>query len=260
MNKTTISWTDFSSSPIKYRDSSGKSVWGCVKCSAGCANCYSEALGHRYGRGGPFTAETMKTLTPYLDEKELHHLLHSKKIAGKRVFVEDMSDMFGEWVPQWMIHEIFHIFVQRQDVTFQCLTKRPEIAASIEWQCAKYKESYRKLPNLWLGTSVENQEMADLRGPALSNCPAAFRFWSIEPILGPVNIPAFSLAPNWVIVGGESGPHARPCEVEWVRSIVEQCESAGIAVWVKQDSGSKPGQQGRIPDNLWRHEMPEATK
>jgi len=300
MNKTTISWTDFSASPIKYRDSSGKSVWGCVKCSPGCARCYSESLAKRWDKGGPFTLPVMNTLTPYVDEKEINTLLHSKKIAGKRVFLEDMSDLFGPWVPFDMIDRVFAAMALRPDVTFQILTKRTERMAEYLNVPERSRDNFQDalgplmnemefilrqtprspfrwpLPNLWLGTSVEDQARADERIPWLLKCPAAMRFLSCEPLLGPIDlklrrppkdddyvgyhgdgpIDYVERGIDWVIVGGESGNGARPCHVEWIRSIVSQCRNAGVPVWTKQDAGPRPGLQGRIPDDLWIHEMP----
>jgi protein gp37 len=140
------------------------------------------------------------------------------------------------------------------------------------------------LPNVHLGVSVEDQEHADLRIPALLDTPAAVRFLSCEPLLASVDltrvasgmrddmvfdvlerrygVPGQWQAPMscdvaWVIVGGESGPGARPMKVDWVRSLVSQCQHAGVPVFVKQDSGPRPGMQGRIPDELWLKEFPE---
>ena len=130
--------------------------------------------------------------------------------------------------------------------------------------------------NVWLGVSVEDQAAADERIPLLLQTPAAVRFLSVEPLLWPVDLSPWTrprwtdtgeCAPwgqniqeprriDWVIVGGESGPGHRPCKVEWIESVVAQCRAAGVPVWVKQDSGPRPGAQGRIPDDLWVHEFP----
>ena len=124
------------------------------------------------------------------------------------------------------------------------------------------------LPNVWLGVSAENEPWFNLRTEALLSTPAAVRFVSCEPLLGPIRMTAslmvgMALAPkdgiNWVIVGGESGPGYRPMDIAWLESIVTQCKAAGVAVWVKQDSGPRAGQQGRIPDDLWIHEFPAAA-
>jgi protein gp37 len=131
--------------------------------------------------------------------------------------------------------------------------------------------------NVWLGVSAENQHWAGIRVPSLLDTPASVRFVSAEPLLGPIDFGDLNGvsgldrdwtggpgggtgAPhpllNWVIVGGESGPGHRPMDIAWLESIVAQCKDAGVAVWVKQDSGPRAGQQGRIPDDLWIHEFP----
>lgn len=305
MQATVIEWTDFSANPLKYRDkASGKTVWACVKHSPGCAHCYAEAIALRYGRGGPFTKSGMEKVEPFLDEKELGQLLKSRKLAGKRCFVGDMTDVFGEWVPDEILDRLFAVFALRPDVTFQMLTKRAdrmreyltvpgrhnslELAADAI-QPGKGHPSFGgkhllpSLPllNVWCGVSVENQDAADKRIPLLLQTPAAVRFLSCEPLLGPIDISEIPIRSDngelegahtnpltgetiinstgyydqpqihWVIVGGESGPGARPCRVEWIRSIVGQCKAAGVACFVKQDSGPKSGMQGRIPLDIW---------
>src|SRR3990167_4006281 len=125
-NLTNISWCDFSSNPIRYRNAAGESVWACVHASDGCRFCYAEQLAHRFDRGSEFTAPHMRGLTPYLDEKEVQTLLTSRKLTGKRVFLEDMSDLFGEWVPDALLDRPFAFMTLRHDVTWQVLTKRAE--------------------------------------------------------------------------------------------------------------------------------------
>lgn len=286
MDKTNIEWTDFSANPLKYRDKAGKVVWGCVKCSSGCANCYSEAIAQRFGRGGPFTAATMRDLTPFLDEKELRHILTAQKIGGKlvagaRCFLGDMTDVFGEWVPDELLDRLFGVLAVRHDVTFQVLTKRAErmaqyfagdyrtrlLMANVSWTVAddaaiRFGADY-ELKHVHFGVSVENQEAADARIPHLLKVPAAVRFLSCEPLLGAVDLtqagfdgrfvtnPLTGSVPyrpdlgnsspriNWVIVGGESGSGARMFNVEWARSLVQQCKGAGVACFVKQ-LGERP--------------------
>lgn len=147
---------------------------------------------------------------------------------------------------------------------------------------AKYETHYGRawlatppgwpLPNVGLGVSVENQAELDRRIPDLLATPAAWRFISAEPLLGPLDLDPYlndlsdgcRLAPhgiNWVVVGAESGPKRRRCEVEWIEDIVRQCDAARVHVFVKQDSALRPGQQGRIPDDLWaRKEVPGMTE
>lgn len=277
-NKTGIEWTDASSNPIRYRDkATGKDVWACVKYSPGCARCYAESIALRFKKGGPFTKAQMEKVEPYVSDEELGRLLRSKKLAGQRVFLGDMTDVFGEWVSDEQLDRLFAVMALRGDVTFQVLTKRADrmrtyverLSRSIDplESAARdmgYTFEFRGLgllpwpiPNVWLGTSVEDQQRADERIPELLKVPAAVRFLSVEPLLSAVNLDNALLpslgelrgllridwkaAPkvDWLIVGGESGPHARPCNVEWVRSIVRQCRDTGTACFVKQ-LGRKP--------------------
>ena len=310
MNKTSIEWCDFAANPIRYRDTEGKSVWACVKASEGCQHCYAEALAHRY-QGREFTAKAMEGVTPYVDERELKAMLAPAKLpAGSKVFVGDMTDMFGPWVPFELLDRVFAVFALRPDVVFQVLTKRPErmreylaardtagavaitirevapdggLAAMKAMGTHVLRDVVQRrwpLPNIWLGVSVENQHWADVRIPELLATPAAVRFLSCEPLLGevyftrdllwnatpcpegcgcarPVDADVADCACDgpccfdlegfngrkpdidWVIVGGESGPGARPCDVGWIRSIVSQCKAAGTKVFVKQ-LGAKP--------------------
>jgi protein gp37 len=108
---------------------------------------------------------------------------------------------------------------------------------------------------LWIGTSVETQAWARIRIPLLRKVPAPVRFLSVEPLLGPVTLPLDGI--RWAIIGGESGPGYRPMELAWLEAVVEQCQAAGVAMWVKQDSGPRDGQQGRIPDRLWIQQHPQ---
>lgn len=121
------------------------------------------------------------------------------------------------------------------------------------------------LPNVWCGVSAENEKWFDIRTEALLDTPAVVRYVSAEPLLGPIRMRATLLVGaaldpkpgiNWLIVGGESGPGHRPMSIGWLESIVSQCRDAGVPVFVKQDSGPRAGQQGRIPDDLWIHEFP----
>lgn len=292
--KTAISWTDYSSNPVKYRDNdTGKTVWACVKKSAGCANCYAETLALRWGKGRQFSRPNMARVTPFLDQKEMARLMSEKTIPrGAKVFVGDMTDIFGSWVPAEFHLRLWRVFAQRHDVTFQVLTKRPERMAAIVSKVASQVADEIggcpwPLPNVWLGTSVEDQRAADARIPHLLQAPAAVRFLSCEPLLGPINLrdvmcdlpgreafvsidalsgewappgdPPVRGAINWVIAGGESGPGYRQMDVDWLRSLVGQCQEAGVAVWVKQDSHVYPGRQGRIPDAMYVQQFPNAA-
>jgi protein gp37 len=244
---TMIAWTNETWNPVT----------GCTKVSAGCKFCYAEAMTERFG--GKFSDVVFHP-------ERLDAPLHWRKPS--MVFVNSMSDLFHERIPGGFIFDVLTVIWRAKRHTFQVLTKRPERMREV--MEAHYRSIQRPpLENLWLGVSAENQETADERIPFLLQTPAAIRFTSLEPLLGPVDfriIPEFNkcgaagqeLVDNfWVIVGGESGPHARPMNIEWLESIVDQCQIAGVPVFVKQDNGRFPGKQGRIPDRLWIKQFPE---
>jgi protein gp37 len=203
--KTPIEWTDYSSQLIRYRDAAGKDVWACAKTSPGCARCYSEAIAERFGRGGPFNLATVRATTPYFAHDEATKVIRSKPLSGRRVFVGDMTDVFGEWVPDDLLDRMFAVFALRHDVTFQVLTKRPERMAryfndrdshlAMTRQFVNFREYAEPvgpwpLPNVHLGTSVEDQARANERIPHLLNTPAAVRFLSVEPLLEEIDLTA----------------------------------------------------------------------
>ena len=181
-----------------------------------------------------------------------------------------MTDIFGDWVPFELLDRLFAVFALRPDITFQVLTKRPERMAEYlltRFRTARVSEracmmgtadqraslvepNFRPwpFPNVWLGCSVENQQAADERIPHLLKCPAAVRFLSVEPMIGPVEFSDVSQRSDalaqlgkkalsgidWTIVGGESGHGARPMHPDWTRSIRDQCKAAGVAFFFKQ--------------------------
>lgn len=286
MIRTPIEWTDFTANPLKFRAPDGQVVWACAKVSAGCTHCYAETLAKRWGRGGPFNAGRTEALTPFLDEQELRQMLTYKPAAGHRCFVGDMTDVFGEWVADEQLDRLFGVLALRGSVTWQVLTKRADRMAayfsaanlrdrivSRAIQYADYfdgrpeggllqeafllEEMWQKgmhwpLPNVWLGVSCEDQAAADARIPLLLQTPAAIRFISAEPLLGPISLglnTGIRLVGgttwtgslpilDWIIVGGESGPGARVCQVNWVRDLVDQARGT-VPVFVKQ-LGSTP--------------------
>ena len=295
-DKSGIQWTDATWNPVT----------GCSKVSQGCKNCY--AL-----RDWPRVAAPRATPNAYTGREFTDVMFHPERLdqplrwkKPRRVFVNSMSDLFHEKVPDEAIVEVFAVIAEASRHTFQVLTKRPERMRELlsdsaiedyitdSWrQRGQDRETWSlmfPLQNVWLGVSVEDQATADERIPLLLQTPAAVRFVSYEPALGPVDFCSshsegferhdgeWTLAHNyltgfratspysgidgpkldWVIVGGESGPGARPCDVAWIRSAVEQCKAAGVACFVKQDSGKKPGLQGRIPDEYWIQEFPHA--
>lgn len=270
-DKTGISWTDATWNPIR----------GCSKVSAGCKNCYAEKVAARFsGPGQPYEGTTRDGRwngnIRIVDEK-LGEPLRWKR--PRRIFVNSMSDLFHEGVPFEYTAAVFGVMAACPQHTFQVLTKRPERAVEFfawaqgnnhshpETICLHYSRAYTAapangvyrwpLPNVHLGVSVEDQPAADARIPLLLQCPAAVRFVSYEPALGPVDFSPFisdniqdregRAAPFWLIVGGESGPNARPFDVAWARSTIEQCRAGGAACFVKQ-VGAHPWDG---PGSLW---------
>lgn len=270
--------------------------WACVRVSPGCTNCYAATLNRRLGTGLDYTVPNMARVETYLDEKVIQDMLRFRpkppfKNGRERpvVFVCDMTDLFGSWVTDEMRDRVFAAAALRQDVDWLLLTKRPErmreyltspnseredaIGEAMEALTGRPvsgdapDDSYDQLddlplPNVWLGVSAENQAALEQRVGVLSLIPAAWRWLSCEPLLGPLDLgatypgtvhPVVDIAASidWMVVGGESGPGRRPCEMKWIADIVRQCDAAGVPVFVKQDSGPRPGEQGRIPAELW---------
>jgi len=220
--KTAISWCDHSWNPWQ----------GCHKVSAGCANCYMYSEKIRYGQR---PNEVVRSKPPTFNAP-----LSKKWAEPARVFTCSWSDFFIEEADAWRA-DAWDIIRRTPHLTYQILTKRPErIAAALpaDWGAG--------WPNVWLGVSVENQEAAFKRLPPLIEAPATARFVSAEPLLGPVDLSPWLIADlgargrarigllHWVIVGGESGDRARPCDVAWIRELVDQCCHADVAVFVKQ--------------------------
>lgn len=176
----------------------------------------------------------------------------------RRVFVNAMSDLFHPAIERHVLDRLFAVMALSPRHTFQVLTKRPELAALYLQNTSQEARDRRgtevvklggitdglpwPLPNVWMGTSVEDQETANDRIPELVQAPAALRFLSMEPLLGPVLLPHNILQAgllDWIIIGGESGPNSRPFNLAWARSLVMQCRDAGVPVFVKQ-LGARP--------------------
>ncbi len=273
MNKTGIGWTDFTANPLRYRTPAGRDVWACVKVSAGCTHCYAAELARRYVRGAAFNAAETERLEAYLDVAELHQLATSKLPAGKRVFLADMTDIFGHWVPRALQVQLFDVLAARPDVTWQVLTKRPEqLYLFTEYWLSRLPYRAAVPGHIWLGVSVEDQDAAEARVPILLHVRAQTRFLSVEPLLEPVDLKDYLFAGksvvhdevgwdgdivtiesllDWVIVGGESGPGYRPCKPDWITDVAAQCLAARVPVFVKQDAHARPGQQGRLDPDTW---------
>lgn len=273
MGKTPIEWVQgpdgaagFSANPIRARRNDDGPEVGhyCEKISPGCAHCYASTLQKRF-RMPPFPGVTRDDQTmplngsmrngaiPYLDETVLQQIRRRRKPT--RYFIGDMTDVFGWWVRDEWLDKMFATFWQCPQHTFMLLTKRPERMRSYFERLAASAFGHNlPMPNCWLGVSAENQKTWDERVPILAATPAAVRFVSVEPMLGPVdfNWPtkfAYS-GIGWIIYGGESGHGARPCNVEWIRDGLRQCKAAGVPAFVKQ-LGARPysetsGQIGSI--------------
>ncbi len=260
---TKIEWTDATWNPIRARLRAGEGItslgWHCERVSPGCEHCYAEHINaRRFGTGRAYTRGMRDNVETFIDEETIVRPLRWRK--PRRVFVGSMTDIFGEWVSDALLDRLFTVMALTPHITYQVLTKRPARmrkyvglvrerlrARHIEFlwsQLGRTGDLSWPLPNVWLGVSVEDQRRAEERIPLLLDTPAIMRFLSCEPLLEDVDLdPVFPNSTHsadwcadldWVIVGGESGPHARPCDVGWVRSIVRQCQEAFVPVFVKQ--------------------------
>jgi protein gp37 len=256
--RTSIEWTDRSSNPLRfYHAETGKRGWFCVPVSAGCAGCYAGRRNVWIGNGLRFAAQNAHLVRVELDVEELRSWGRLK--PGTKVFAFDMTDLFLDLVSDALLDQIFAA-MGASHATFQVLTKRPERmrAYVADW----YRRTQSPLlKNVWLGVSAEDQPWADVRIPLLLQTPAAVRFVSYEPALGPVEFAGrgwlgcfhagyegrdhetdhSQCAPtiNQIIVGGESGPGARPFLVKWARDVRRQCLHTRCAFFMKQ-MGSLP--------------------
>jgi protein gp37 len=223
MTKTKIDWADEVWNPTT----------GCRKVSEGCRNCYAERIASRFWGERKFT--DVRCHPERLDQP-----LRWKK--PRRVFVDSMSDLFHEDVPDDFIVTVWMRMISCPQHTFIILTKRPKRMAKLVPQIFYnlIEDQVNIQHNVWLGVSVEDQKTADERIPWLLKTPAAVRLVSVEPMLWPVIVPMqlwdFNLVGevDWVIAGCESGPNARPAEIDWFRSLRDQCVGAGVPFFLKQ--------------------------
>jgi protein gp37 len=236
-------------SSIEWTESTWNPVTGCDQISPGCGHCYAKTFAERFKgvRGHPYEQGFDLRLWP----ERLKLPLTWKK--PRTIFVNSMSDLFHPEVPDAFIGQVFDVMNRAAHHTFQVLTKRPERAASLS--CG-----LRWTPNIWMGTSVENQRWTN-RIDELRETSAVVRFLSCEPLLGPLRLDLRGI--NWVIVGGESGHRARPMRADWAREIRAQCDDAGVAFFFKQwgahnEEGVRVGKSraGRELDGQTYDEMP----
>ena len=287
---STIEWTEKTWNPTT----------GCDRISAGCDNCYALTMARRLkgmgsakyqNDGDPRTSGPGFGVTVHPDA--LSEPLRWRKQAT--VFVNSMSDLFHAKVPREFVARVFAVMAATPQHTYQILTKRPERMArmltdlctcgaghtpgvhfrsDMEWAATSHSPTYVPgldhgifhrsswpLPSVWLGTSIESDGYSR-RADALRNTPAAIRFISAEPLLGP--LPSLDLTGiDWLILGGESGPGARPMDLGWVRELLAQCRETGTAPFVKQlgtvwAGGGKGGDWAVWPEDLRVREYPTA--
>ncbi|MCW5933717.1 MAG: phage Gp37/Gp68 family protein [Fimbriimonadia bacterium] len=231
-------------SSIEWTEATWNPVTGCTKVSQGCKNCYAERMAKRLQKMGVLRYTKGFQLTLHEDLLELPKRWKRPTV----LFVNSMSDLFHEKVPLEFIQRVFQTMNECPQHIFQVLTKRSqrlhEVAHALQWT-----------PNIWMGVSVENEKVL-FRIKELCDVPAHIRFLSCEPLLGSLcNLPLNGI--HWVIVGGESGPRARPMNAEWARDIRDQCRQADVPFFFKQWGGVRKDLSGRILDGKTYDDMPQ---
>lgn len=236
-DKSKIEWTDATWNPVT----------GCTKISPGCKHCYAEVFAERWRGipGHPYEQGFDLKLHP----GRLDQPLRWKK--PRMIFVNSMSDLFHEKIEFGYLKKIFSVMYAAHWHTFQILTKRAHLLHFVRNQLFWPD-------NVWIGVSVESEKYVGRIGH-LRSVPAAIRFLSLEPLLGPLsNLHLNGI--DWVIVGGESGPGARPMHPVWVRDIRDQCIDEGVPFFFKQWGGVRKKQNGRVLDGRTWSEMPDGKK
>lgn len=230
-------------SKIEWTESTWNPVTGCTKISSGCKNCYAERMALRLQKMGNRNYRDGFNIATH--EHVLEYPLNWKK--PQTIFVNSMSDLFHEEIPDDFIMKVFEVMKQAYWHRFQILTKRSErlkrLSAKLNWT-----------NNIWVGVSVENSGV-QYRIDDLRQVPAALRFLSIEPLIGPIESVSLSNI-DWVIVGGESGPKARPMLEEWVLDIKNQCNNQEVPFFFKQWGGVNKKKNGRLLHGKTWDEMP----
>jgi protein gp37 len=231
------------SSHIEWTEATWNPVTGCTKISQGCKHCYAERMAKRLHAMGSLRYEKGFNLTLHEDLLNLPH----KWKKPRTIFVNSMSDLFHFQIPLDFVRQVFQTMSDCPRHTFQILTKRSdrlrEIAEHLSWT-----------PNIWMGVSVENQDVA-FRIDDLREVPASVRFLSIEPLLGPIAQLELE-GIHWVIVGGESGPKARMMKREWVEEIRIRCEATNTPFFFKQWGGTRKDLTGRTLNGRTYDDMP----
>lgn len=234
-------------SAIEWTEATWNPVTGCDKVSPGCAHCYAERMAKRLKAMGARNYRNGFALT-------LHPQMLEAPVSWRRprrIFVNSMSDLFHEGVPDQFIFDVFDVMRRAPWHQFQVLTKRSERLLELD-QHLKWGS------HIWMGVSVENSRFLHRVGH-LRRTGAAIKFLSLEPLLGPLDRLDLS-GIEWVIVGGESGPGARPMDESWVKSIRDQCRRQGVAFFFKQWGGVFKGRTGRELEGRTWNEMPESRR
>lgn len=233
-------------SDIEWTDATWNPVSGCLMVSPGCTNCYAMRMAARLQamEHPVYDGVTRKSGKRPVWTGRIHLNRNALDVpmrwrSPRRIFVNSMSDLFQDGVPAHFIREVWDVMARAHWHTFQVLTKRPENMLAIQKE-----QRLPILANVWLGTSVESADYAS-RIATLRKISASVRFVSFEPLLGPVgrvNLRGI----HWAIVGGESGPSARPMDVEWVKEIQSACDRFGTAFFFKQWGGANKKKSGRL--------------
>lgn len=277
-DQSTIEWTDATWNPVT----------GCTEVSPGCDHCYAKTFAERW-RGTP----------GHYFEQGFDVVLRPDKLAlpfrwrkPRKVFVNSMSDLFHDAVPRHFIADVFAVMALTPQHTYQLLTKRhgrmrslltngsfvEHVRACAVKRNAQFDDpaGWWPLPNVWLGVSTENQQWANVRIPALLDTPAAVRWISAEPLLGPIDLdrprphdcdthrgsvcpPWYSNELDWVVAGGESGVGARPVNPQWIRDLRDQCVDAAVPFLFKQWGGRTSKSGGRELDGRTWDQYPDRT-
>lgn len=234
--KTKIEWTECSWNPIT----------GCTKISDGCAHCYAATLTRRLVAMHNPRYKNGFNVTVHEDLIELP----KKWKTPRKIFVNSMSDIFHESVPDDIILRIFATMNACPQHIFQVLTKRPE-------RLAQLNDRINWTPNIWMGVTIENNKYL-YRADLLRKCDAKLRFISAEPLIGEINDINLEQI-DWLIVGGESGSQARPMDISWVRTLRDKAQTEKVAFFFKQWGGTVKKKTGRILDGQTHDEYPKKT-
>jgi len=231
-------------SPIEWTDATWNPITGCTKISPGCKFCYADRMAKRLKAMGQQNYRNGFSLT--LQPHMLEIPLHWKR--PRRIFVNSMSDLFHEDVPLSYIEQVFDVMNRASWHQYQVLTKRSDrlrdISPSLKWQ-----------PQIWMGVSIENDDYV-FRADDLRQTGASVKFLSIEPLLSA--LPKLNLKGiDWAIVGGESGPGARPVDPAWIRELRDRCVREGVAFFFKQWGGVLKSRTGRLLDGRTWDQMPQ---